>query len=145
MIFSRRDHFTSALFLRFFFFSFFFFFEETNVFTYLHCYRLRNDISEGPAFLRVDSEPLSEGRQEDVNICNCSHNLSPRSEERVVGLYRLVPWGVVQGGVYTSCQSRQHPSRDHFLPGRRSLGVRRLPSGACAPAIPEASLSPCSG
>ena len=101
---------------------------------------MRNDISEGTVFLRVDSEPPSKGRQEDVNICNCSHNRSPRSEERVVGLYGLVPWGVVQGGVY-----RSYPSRDHFLPGRRSLGVRRLPSGACAPAIPEASLSPGSG
>lgn len=69
--------------LRFFFFSFFF--EETNVFTYLHCYRMRNDFSEGAVFLRVDSEPPSKGRQEDVNICNSSHSRSPRSEERVAG------------------------------------------------------------
>lgn len=69
------------LFLR----SFSFFFEEKNVFTYLHCYRMRHDFSEGAAFLRGDSEPPSNGRKEDINTCNGSHNSSPRSEERVVG------------------------------------------------------------
>lgn len=130
--------------LRFFFF-FFFFFEETSVFTYLHCYRMRNDFSEGAVFLRVDSEPPSKGRQEDVNICNSSHSRSPCSEERVAGALPPHALGSGQGGVYTSCQSPQHLSRDHFLPGRRSLGVRRLLSGACAPAIPAALLSPGAG
>ena len=129
------------LFLR----SFSFFFEEKNVFTYLHCYRMRHDFSEGAAFLRGDSEPPSNGRKEDINTCNGSHNSSPRSEERVVGA--LPPRALGSGPGLCLHELTVSPASEqrHFLPGRCSLGVRRLPSGASAPAIPQRRCLPAWG
>lgn len=106
---------------------------------------MRHEFSKGTAFLRGDSDPPSNGRKEDVNMCNGAHSSSPCPEESVVGALWPYPLGSGPGPCLHELSVSTASSRDHFLPGRCSLGVRCLPSGACAPAIPAASLWPAWG
>lgn len=132
MIFSGGGHFTSALLV--FEIFFFFFYEETNVFTYLHCYRMRNDFSEGTAFLSGDSEPPSKGRKEDVNIRNSSHNSSPRLEKRVVGA--LPPRALGSGAGLCLQELSVSPA-----PEQRPLPSWQMQPGGQAPAIRSMCMS----
>ena len=112
------------LFLR----SFSFFLEEKNVFSYPHCYRMRHDFSEGAAFLKRNSEPPSNGRNEDINTYNGSQNSSPRSEESVVGA--LLPRALGSGPGLCLHELTVSPASE-----QRPLPSWQMQPGGQAPAI----------